>query len=130
VVHAAVVGTPIGRPIGGRFPEPNRDAAVLARVVIRSNRERTVRMNFGLSDLGTVFLRGEPVYSVDNRSLSRSGRYLGIMTVDNDALYLPLERGDNELMIAVAETFGGWGLTARLEKLDGIEVVASAPASR
>jgi hypothetical protein len=36
------------------------------------------------------------------------------MTSD-DAVYLPLRAGDNELLLAVAEVFGGWGLTARLE---------------
>jgi len=33
----------------------------------------------------------------------------------DDALYLPLRAGDKELLLAVAEVFGGWGLTARLE---------------
>jgi len=28
---------------------------------------------------------------------------------------LPLRAGDNELLLAVAEVFGGWGITARLE---------------
>jgi hypothetical protein len=29
-------------------------------------------------------------------------------------LELPLERGDSELVIAVSESFGGWGVMARL----------------
>lgn len=29
-------------------------------------------------------------------------------------LELPLERGNNELAIAVSESFGGWGLMARM----------------
>ena len=31
-----------------------------------------------------------------------------------DTLYLPLEQGSNDLVIAVSETFGGWGIQGRL----------------
>jgi hypothetical protein len=31
-----------------------------------------------------------------------------------DTLYLPLAAGGNELVVAVAEDFGGWGVQARL----------------
>jgi hypothetical protein len=49
------------------------------------------------------------------------------MTLDNDALYLPLRAGENELVIAVTEAFGGWGLAGRFEDLEGIVVEAAAP---
>ena len=52
----------------------------------------------------------------------RSLRYLGVMTIDNDALFLPLKQGENELIFAVSEAFGGWGVTARLEDLAGIRL--------
>jgi len=50
------------------------------------------------------------------------------MTVDNDALYLPLEEGDNELVFVVSESFGGWGLVARLADMEGITLSAEAPS--
>ena len=31
-------------------------------------------------------------------------------------LYLPLKKGRNELVLAVSEVFGGWGLMGRLEE--------------
>jgi hypothetical protein len=31
-------------------------------------------------------------------------------------VYLPLRPGENELLFAVAEAFGGWGLEARLDQ--------------
>jgi len=49
------------------------------------------------------------------------------VTVDNDALYLKLNEGDNELVFVVSESFGGWGLVARLDKVDGITLTAEAP---
>jgi len=48
------------------------------------------------------------------------------MTLDNDAVVLPLRAGENELVIVVTEAFGGWGLNARLEG-DGLRVLAEAP---
>lgn len=100
---------------------------VLARAVIRSDRDQVKRLNFGFSDRGSVFLNGALVFTGDNTYLSRSGRYLGVMTVNNDALYLPLHRGDNELIFAVSEAFGGWGLVARLGDLDGIQLARATP---
>ena len=100
---------------------------VLARAVIESDREQVKQLNFGFSDVGSVFLNGQLLFSADNTYRSRSQRYLGVMTVENDALYLPLRRGSNELVFAITESFGGWGLTARLDDLDGVTWRAAAP---
>ena len=40
---------------------------------------------------------------------------------DFDAVFLNLVEGSNEVIIAVMEAFGGWGLKARIEDLEGIE---------
>ena len=62
----------------------------------------------------TIFLNGRPLYTGRNGYQARYPSSLGLMTLD-DAVYLPLRAGDNELLLAVAEVFGGWGITARLE---------------
>ena len=54
-----------------------------------------------------------PVYRGDDTYRSRDYRFLGSIGW-YDTLYLPLEQGDNELLIAVSEDFGGWGVQARL----------------
>ncbi|MEM7353991.1 MAG: family 16 glycoside hydrolase, partial [Acidobacteriota bacterium] len=74
-VNLASVATPLG---------DGRRGTVLARVVLRSDARRTVRLGFGFSDRATVFLRGKPVFRGDNTYRSRSKRYLGVMRVDND----------------------------------------------
>ncbi len=33
-----------------------------------------------------------------------------------DTLYLPLVAGENELVVAVSEDFGGWGIQAKLPR--------------
>jgi hypothetical protein len=35
---------------------------------------------------------------------------------------MPLIKGDNELIIGVANDFYGWGIMARLDNLEGIEI--------
>ena len=100
---------------------------ILARAVIESDRDQVRKLNFGFSDVGSVFLNGRLLFSADNTYRSRSERYLGVMTIENDALYLPLRRGTNELIFAVTESFGGWGLTARLDDLEGVSWRAAAP---
>ena len=105
------------------FPPGARGAHVYARAVVRSGEAQTKALNFGFSDRGLVFLNGRLLFSGNNTYRSRSLRYLGAMTVDNDAVYLPLEAGDNELVMVVSESFGGWGLVARLADLDGVTFV-------
>jgi hypothetical protein len=80
------------------------------------------RLSFGYSDDVTIFLNGRPLYTGRNGYQARFSTYLGLMTPD-DAVYLPLRAGDNELLLAVAEVFGGWGLMVRLEP-------SSAPRTR
>jgi hypothetical protein len=103
-------------------------AHVFARVNIHSDHAQTRALNFGFSDKGAVFLNGDLLFTGDNTYRSRSLRYLGAMTVDNDALYLKLNEGDNELVFVVSEAFGGWGLVARLDEMDGITLTAEAPS--
>lgn len=104
-----------------RFPSGESQGMVLTRVVIHSTRAQTKTLNFGFSDRGSVFLNGRFLLSSNNTYRSRSLRYLGVMTVENDAVSLPLKEGDNELVFAVSESFGGWGLVARLADLEGVQ---------
>jgi hypothetical protein len=42
-------------------------------------------------------------------------------------VFLPLEKGDNDLAVLVSDDFGGWGLMARFADSTGLEVT---PAGR
>jgi len=87
---------------------------VVARTVIRSDRDQVRRLVFGYSDDVTIFLNGRPLYAGRNGFRARYPSAAGLMTPD-DAVYLTLRGGENELLFVVAEAFGGWGLEARLE---------------
>ena len=78
-------------------------------------------MRFGFSDSVKAYLNGRLIFSGTDTYRSRDYRFLGTLG-DFDALYLPLEKGENELWMAVGESFGGWGIKARFDDVDGIEI--------
>ncbi len=92
---------------------------VLARAVVRSDRARTARMDFGFSDRAVVYLDGRALYRGDDTYRSRDYRFLGSIGYF-DTLYPPLADGDHELVVAVSEDFGGWGVQARFPDPEGL----------
>jgi len=97
---------------------------VFAKVIITSDTDQTKKFEFGFSDMATVFLNGQPLFSGNDRFGSRDYRFLGTIGF-NDAVYLPLKKGDNELQIMVTEIIGdvgGWGVQGRFENLDGLRL--------
>lgn len=94
---------------------------VFARVVIRSDREQVKKMRFGFSDQIKVYFNDRLIYGGSDIYLSRDYRFLGTVGLF-DELYLPLKKGDNELWMAVTENFGGWGIRAMFEEMDGITI--------
>ena len=95
-------------------PQPGM-LAVYARTTIASEREQVRKLNLGYSDDVSVFLNGQILYRGRSAQNFRDpAGFLGIMDVENDAVYLPLRKGDNELVLAVSELGGGWGFIARL----------------
>jgi len=86
---------------------------VLARTVIRSDGSRaSLKLDFGYSDAVDIFLNGALVFSGDSSYRLRDSSFLGIVGYW-DSVNLPLRKGDNELILAVSEGFGGWGFMAR-----------------
>jgi hypothetical protein len=86
---------------------------VFARYDISSETGGLKQLDFGYSDIARVYLNGKLLYRGDNTYMSRDYRYLGTIGLF-DSVLLPLEPGHNDLTIAVTETFGGWGIMARL----------------
>ncbi|MDP9120181.1 MAG: hypothetical protein M3O15_02250, partial [Acidobacteriota bacterium] len=96
-----------------------RKNTVFARKVIVSEKEQTKQLAFGFSDRVRVYLNGRLLYSGDDTQGSRDYRFLGSIGYF-DALYLPFKAGANELLLAVSENQGGWGIQAKLENLAGL----------
>ncbi len=92
---------------------------VLARAKLVSIGEQRKAFQIGYSDRAVVFLNGEPMWRGDATYRSRDYRFLGSIGYW-DIVHLPLQVGENELCIAVSETFGGWGIQGRLEDVRGV----------
>jgi hypothetical protein len=65
-----------------------------------------------------VFLNGKNLYRGRSAQGFRDPGFLGIVNPENDIVYLPLQKGTNELMLAVSELGGGWGFICRLEDME------------
>jgi hypothetical protein len=95
--------------------------AVIAKIVIHAEKEQVKKISFGFSDFVTVYFNDKALYSGSDNFMSRDYRFLGTIGFF-DALFLPLKKGDNELWFVVSENFGGWGVKAKFEDMDGISL--------
>jgi hypothetical protein len=93
---------------------------VYARTTIVSERDQIKKLNIGYSDDVSVFLNDKIHYRGRSAQRFRDPGFLGIVNPENDAVYLPLKKGHNELMLAVSELTGGWGFICRFDNMDGI----------
>jgi len=95
-------------------PQPGT-AVVYATTTIEAERDQVKKLLLGYSDEVTVFLNGRILYRGRSAQNFRDPGFLGIVNPENDALYLPLRKGRNELVLAVSELGGGWGFICRVE---------------
>ncbi|MEM7084910.1 MAG: hypothetical protein AAF489_01930 [Bacteroidota bacterium] len=101
----------ISRQVNLRQMQPAN--TVFAKVEITSEKNELKLFEFGYSDRVVAILNGNPIYKGMNNYRSRDYRYLGTVGLF-DAIYLPLKKGKNTLLLAVSEDFGGWLVTGRL----------------
>ncbi len=94
-------------------PQPG-GKVLYARTNIDSDRDQVKKLEIGYSDDVSVFLNGKILYRGRSAQGFRDPGFLGIVNPENDAVYLPLHKGRNELMLALTELGGGWGFICRL----------------
>jgi hypothetical protein len=92
-------------------PQPGT-SVVYARTTIGVDRDQVKKLSIGYSDEVSVFLNGQILYRGRSAQNFRDPAFLGIVNPENDAVYLPLKKGSNELVLAVSELGGGWGSSA------------------
>ena len=98
-------------------PQPGMKV-VYARASIDSERDQVKKLYIGYSDDVSVFVNGRILYRGRSAQNFRDPGFLGIVNPENDAIYIPLNKGRNELMLAVSELGGGWGFICRLADLE------------
>jgi len=94
-------------------PQPGMKV-LYARTTIDSDREQVKKLQIGYSDDVSVFFNGKIIWRGRSAQSFRDPGFLGIVNPENDAVYLPLQKGPNELTLAISELGGGWGFICRL----------------
>jgi len=115
----------LSREYGRPVPEPSRAVAWL-KSTITSDRKQTKKVDIGWTREVWVFVNGRLVY-VDKNLFELDGARKvpdGRCSLENGAFTLPLEEGDNEVAVAIANNFFGWGLKLRLADPEGVRLAA------
>jgi hypothetical protein len=106
----------------GKYVVKTKDKnTVFAKFNIISDKEQMKKMPLGFSDRCRVYLNGKLLYAGDNTFKSRDYRFYGTIGFW-DAVFLDLKKGSNEVMIAVSENFGGWGVEAKIDDIKDITI--------
>jgi hypothetical protein len=115
----------ISREYGRPLPQPNRAVAWL-KTTITSDRKQTKRVDIGWTRELWLFVNGKMVYADKNLfEVDESRKFPdGRCSLENGAAMLPLEPGENEIAVALANNFFGWGLVLRVADPDGIQLAA------
>lgn len=96
---------------------------VFAKITIQSDIDQVKLFDFGYSDRVVAILNGDAIYKGNNKWRSRDYRYLGTIGLF-DSIYLKLKKGENTLLLAVSEDFGGWLVTGRFADEKGIKILS------
>jgi hypothetical protein len=109
-----------------RFGKNEVRKAVWLKVNLRVAREQLRHLELGFSDEVWVFLNGGLAFVDKNLYLQPLRKPPnGRCSLENATVNLTLKAGDNELLMGVANDFYGWGIVARFDDLDGVEVLGA-----
>jgi hypothetical protein len=113
----------VSRQYGLPYKHEGR-GVVWLRTTIRSNADQKKHAAIGWSREIWVFVNGQPVFADKNLYQPPSARKTpdGRLSLENGSLELPLKAGDNEVDVALADDFYGWGLILRLDDLKGVSL--------
>ncbi|WP_028526909.1 family 16 glycoside hydrolase [Runella limosa] len=106
-----------------RFGATPQRKLVWLKTTITASEPTFTNLQIGFNDEIWVYLNNEMVL-VDKNLFQQVGMRKnpgGRLSINNTIAKLNLKKGENELLIAVANDFYGWGLMARLENAEKIE---------
>ena len=91
-----------------------------------SDRKQTTRVDIGWTRELWVFVNGKLVYADKNLFEVEGSRKFpdARCSLDNGVATLPLEPGENEIAIALANNFFGWGLMLRVADPEEVQLAA------
>lgn len=106
-----------------QFGKSETRRTVWLKTTIRSSRAQIKKADLGFSDEVWVLINGKLLYTDKNLFLHPIRKQPeGRCALENGSISIPLQAGDNELVIGLANDFFGWGLIARLENLEDVQL--------
>ncbi len=118
-----------------RFGSPtDRSTGALAwlKTTLHAKAARTIHVSMGYLHEATVFANGKLIFNGQNFYVP--GTPIGRLSLDNASFDLPLERGDNHIVVALnnilvpTHSHYGWGLQFHLNDTAGIVLPDPGPA--
>ena len=94
---------------------------VLLKLNLQTASATTRLFNFGYSDRVRIYVNGKQQFYGNAQWRSRDHRFLGTVGL-HDAVPLHLNAGNNEIIAAVSESFGGWGFIGQIEDREGLVI--------
>jgi hypothetical protein len=100
------------------------------KTTLTSNKAQTRKVSFGWNRQVWVYVNGKQVFADKNLYQPPSARKTpdGRLSLENGSFDLPLKAGKNEIAVALANDFYGWGIVMRLDDAKGLQLAAAAPA--
>lgn len=94
------------------------------KTTISSTKSQSKNAAIGWSREIWLFVNGQRVFADKNLFQPPAARKApdGRLSLQNGSFVLPLKAGDNEVAVAIANNFYGWGLILRLDDLEGIQL--------
>ena len=96
------------------------------KTTITSDRKQTKKVEIGWTRELWLFVNGRLVYADKNLFEVEGSRKFpdARCSLENGAAMLPLEPGDNEITVALANNFFGWGMVLRVADPEGVRLSA------
>lgn len=112
-------GLPTGRKVR---------AVAWLKTTVDSSNAQTKHVSLGWSREIWIFVNGKPVYADKNLYQPPTARKSpdGRLSLENGSFDLPLQKGKNEIAVAIANNFYGWGIEMRLDDVKGVKLAESA----
>jgi hypothetical protein len=105
------------------YGESKEKRVVWLKTTIHSKTAQIRTLNLGFSDDVEVLINGKYLYVDKNQYGAPISKMPdGRCSLENATLNVPLNEGDNELLIALSNYFYGWGIMARFDKMDGLDI--------
>jgi hypothetical protein len=109
------MGLPTGRKVR---------AVAWLKANIESEKSQSKHVSIGWSREIWIFVNGKLVYADKNLYQPPAARKKpdGRLSLENGSFDLPMQKGKNEIAVALANDFYGWGLEMRLDEMKGVQI--------